>query len=171
MPEDDPEAIKSFVPFVESGQAYSKLSLEELWALGQRLQTVAFTNEIMHMIFRREDSGEDYLEAENANNAYALTLPGSKLREYYKQLILTGGPLSRENVENSTENDYPDEEGLQKWTELIERGGELVDDIVVNEGGTFSRPFHWEKQDQYLESVTTRPLSDFLEGKPRSGTR
>lgn len=32
-------------------------------------------------------------------------------------------------------------------------------------------PFYWPSHHKYIEPITTRPIEDFLEGRPREGTR
>ncbi|PVH87032.1 hypothetical protein DL98DRAFT_289736 [Cadophora sp. DSE1049] len=90
--EDDAEAISSFVLWAETGQIYSSLQLEELWALGKRLQSDLFTNEVMHCLFTRDASVN--LLTKDVELAYSLSDAGSKLRAYFRRQIVTEGPLS-----------------------------------------------------------------------------
>ncbi|TVY13192.1 hypothetical protein LARI1_G008920 [Lachnellula arida] len=164
---EDPKAMSTFVSWLYTGRISSTCVVAPavLWVLGDRLRSPGFTNTAMHFIFA--DYTMTYINAETAEYIYDNTSTGSKLRTFVKDLVLHEGPLS---------GDYgADKENA--WRELIRQGGDLVIDVALE--GSFTcgnseqedRPHDSSNHSKYLEPITTRPIEDFLEGKPREGTR
>jgi hypothetical protein len=120
--------------------------------------------------------GDYNLEVKSVAAAYEVSFPSLKLRAYIKQLVLVDGPLSSQQMEYAA--DYEDSRArVEDWGRLIRSGGDLVCDIIVTEGATFSqgghfnydnKPCYWKHQAQYLEPITTRPIQDFIAGKRRN---
>ncbi|KAL5326786.1 hypothetical protein ACEPPN_004475 [Leptodophora sp. 'Broadleaf-Isolate-01'] len=172
LPEDDDESINTFVAWAKTGQIYSTLELEELWALGTRLQSDLFTNEVMYYMFGRAVAKP--LSANNAQLAYSLSLPGSKLRAYIRRLIVTEGPLKKGWL--GTRNDKV-RAWCEEWGRLIREGGDLVYDIVVEEEASFyqladdisDRPYYYENQDDYLQDDSQVSVEGFIEAKCKEG--
>jgi len=124
----------------------------------------------MHIFFSRDNATS--LKPGAAEAAYTLTSPGSKLRTYAKNLIIAEGPL-RDGI-----LDTANAQRAKGWGELIQRGGDLVYDVVVAEKKSFSQEcdpdcclgsYCDKNQEAYLEKITTRPLEEFLERKPTTG--
>ncbi|TVY31576.1 hypothetical protein LOCC1_G008846 [Lachnellula occidentalis] len=167
MANDDPKTISAFVSWLYTGRIPSTCGVHPtvLWVLGDRLRSSGFTNTAMHFIFA--EYAKTYFQADTAEYIYDNTSSSSKLRTFVRDLILNEGPLSG-SYASGPEN---------SWRELIRQGGDLVLDIAL-EGSFFcndsepeDRPYYPDNQSKYLEPITTRPIEDFLEGKPREGTR
>jgi hypothetical protein len=178
MEDELPETISIFVSWVYTGRIPNscKIAPEALWILGDRLRSPGFMNEAMHHIFARyHRAGHMYwesLKAEMADYIYENTTSGSKLRKFIVDLVLHTGPLG---VKKELEEEDLREPDLQNWRELIRRKGDLVADVALQ--GSFFQinsgtpPYDTDVQYLYLEDITTRPVEDFVEGKPRLGTK
>jgi hypothetical protein len=124
LPEDAVEDIAAFVTWAYTGHITSP-RLEELWVLGQRLQSPKLSNDCMRMRFNK--SSVRWMEAKAARYVYENTMEGSKLRQFIKDLIQAEGPLCEECVES---NDREDTQYNEDWKTLIKEGGDLVLDVV-----------------------------------------
>ncbi|KAH7418432.1 hypothetical protein BKA64DRAFT_635557 [Cadophora sp. MPI-SDFR-AT-0126] len=170
LPEDDTEEILTFVLWAKTGQLYSNVPLESLWALGKRLQSDPFTNEVMFCMFGRDRNLA--IIAKDAELAYSLTIPGSKLRAYTRRLIIYEGPLRHEEL-------VPEDEKARRedWGRLIHQGGDLVYDIIVEERASFSQdeddhsraPYYHTKHNLYLEEISEMSAEEFIEAKRKEG--
>lgn len=162
MPADmKSDALRKFLYWVESGRIVNEMGLEELWAFGNVIGSPDFCNEIMHKIFARSASGSVYLTAKKMETSYALTLPGSILREYMKQMVLTEGPLLIPFRQIATNRDAPYWlEQIDDWARVVGRRGDLISDICIRECATLhepkappeKRPWWWSRQHMYLKS-------------------
>ncbi|TVY87224.1 hypothetical protein LAWI1_G007185 [Lachnellula willkommii] len=171
LEEENTEAVSVFVAWLYTGRIPLSCTVTPaaLWVLGDKLRSPGFANEAMHFLFR--DHAENWCRAVIAEYVYDNTTSGSKLRSFIKDLILNEGPLSKEAGVASVAD-------RENWRALIRRGGDLLVDISLE--GSFDKCFdigdnimawHWRNHHKYLEPITTRPIEDFLEGKPREGTR
>ena len=82
-------------------------------------------------------------------------------------MVLSEGSLQKRRDEDET---------TEGWKKLVKREGELVVDIAMR--GSFCnspedevKPWFYKWHYQYLEPITTRPLEDFIAGKPAQETR
>jgi hypothetical protein len=165
--EEIPKAMKIFVSWLYSGQILSSTFPHvEMWLLGDRLRSPQFTNEVMHTLFGK--CYERRIHAEEYQLMFANTTPESKLRKYFRDVVLSEGPLQ----ERWNDGDVLTE----AWKDLVKQGGELVVDIAMR--GSFcnspeddEEPWFYNQHYKYLEPITTRPIEDFIAGKPREGTR
>ncbi|TVY51808.1 hypothetical protein LCER1_G006825 [Lachnellula cervina] len=171
MEEEQPEAIAAFVSWLYTGRISSTCTVAPaaLWVLGDKLRSPGFTNEAMHFLFRIYYQGT-FITAETAGFSYDNTTSGSKLRLFIKDVILNEGPLSKETELCSDD--------IESWRALIRQGGDLLVDISFE--GSFNNficdddqrmAWYYQNHHKYLEPITTRPIEDFLQGKPREGTR
>ncbi|KAH7360686.1 hypothetical protein BKA65DRAFT_577604 [Rhexocercosporidium sp. MPI-PUGE-AT-0058] len=122
LPEENIAAVSTFIDWVYSGQLNSSLSLEALWALGERLRSPEFCNEAMYMMFSMY--AENWLLAESAEIAFTETIESSKLWLFIHDLIASRGPLCGRAVMGMWAGYVSD------WHYLIKKGGELVLDVV-----------------------------------------
>ena len=170
LPEDTAKDIAAFVTWAYSGHITS-FRLEELWVLGQRLQSPKFSNDCMRLMFNK--CRVFWMEAQEARYVYENTIEGSKLRQFIRDLIQAEGPLCKRCVEYfEKENTQANED----WKTLIKEGGDLVFDIVKD--GSFGDkkyisdcPYFKTNQHKYLLEVTGRPIEDYIAGKMRGDTR
>ncbi|TVY56778.1 hypothetical protein LSUE1_G009942 [Lachnellula suecica] len=166
--EEDPKAIQAFVAWLYSAQILpTACPLSDLWLLGDRIRSPEFMNEVMHTIFERIE--KERIEASEYKQMFIATSPDSKLRQLFRNTILQEGPLG-------VDNDYSDD-FMEAWKDLMKQGGELVVDIALR-GSLFTigtcTEHRWKSHNKYLEPIeafTTRPIEDFIAGKPRAGTR
>lgn len=170
-----PEAVAIFVSWVYTNRINNLCDIapEALWVLGDRLRSPGFMNEAMRHMFAKyqEEINRQSLKAEMADYVYENTTSVSKLRKFIVELIIYT-PLGTNTELLEGDLREPD---LQNWKELIRRKGDIVVDVALR--GSFFQigygtpPYDQASQHLYLEAVTTRPVEDFLERKPRSGTR
>ncbi|KAH9222775.1 hypothetical protein DL95DRAFT_401789 [Leptodontidium sp. 2 PMI_412] len=176
LPNETPEAIAGFLTWTYTGHIESSTSAEELWALGDRLLSPLFMNEVMRLIFAIYGRHEHWLCARGADHAFNETAPGSKLRKFVCDYIDYHGPLCPQAI-----RDDDNEDGLYErdWRALIEKGGELVSYMALGNGAKY-KPVDWPqdgfyptltnlKQGEYMLDVKTRDIEDFILGKMRAG--
>lgn len=170
LEEENIEAVSVFVSWLYTGRIPLSCTVTPatLWVLGDRLRSPGFANEAMHFLFR--EYAKNWCVAATVGYIYDNTTSGSKLRAFIKDTILNEGPLSKEAQLFTN--------GSESWRALIRQGGDLLVDISLE--GSFDKysdidktilAWHWKNHHQYMEPITTRPVEDFLEGKPREGTR
>ncbi|TVY35119.1 hypothetical protein LSUB1_G006513 [Lachnellula subtilissima] len=173
MLEECPEAVSVFVSWLYTGRIPSCSTPPlALWILGDALRSPEFTNEAMHALF--VECEQDVIKAETAEYIYANTSRGSKLRTFVKDLVLQESPLGYgqdSGDENRQSSAYEN-----AWKELIRQGGDLVVDVAMEGSFLYNsiaapEPCRSANHSKYMEPITTRPIEDFLEGKPREGTR
>lgn len=170
LPEEDMEGILTFISWAYSGTLESTMGVENIWAMGERLQSPQLCNDAVLLMSTIYQSA--WISACSVDIAYSKTSSGSKLRKYILDMFITDGPLchkalkttSEENKLGAYEND---------WNNLILRGGELVLDVARSSGFLQDNEDLWVKEapynncENYLVKVKTRPIEDFLEGKKR----
>lgn len=174
---EDVEPMKAFIGWLYTGQIESERSSEELWILGDRLQSKRFTHESMHLLF------STYWEASlcpyTVDLVYRNTIAGSKLRQFIRDAAVAFGPVcSKEKIEKAWADDHtsPDRQShLVDWKTLIQAGGEFIWDIcsvglVLDEenDNDYYCPWGLARHSEYLDDPsTTRTIQDFIEGKRR----
>lgn len=167
--DDKPEAIGAFITWVYSGQVESFLGAEELWVLGDKLQSPAFANEAMHLIYSiyglNPSDGGTWLTAAAADYVWNNTGDESRLRIFMKELISHDGPLCQRALETTSESAKMKED----WHKLIEDGGELVLEIFrsgsfLTKDDTKESPWREKNWHKYLLPVDMPPIDDFIEG-------
>lgn len=115
--EENAKAIELFVAWIYSGQIIpSKFPLFELWLLGDRLRSPQFANETMCLPF--DQTRDERIWAPDYQQMFDKTTSRSKLRQYFKDVILTEGSLNEKNYERN--------EDWDQCFELVTKGGDLV---------------------------------------------
>ncbi|TVY65575.1 hypothetical protein LSUE1_G009174 [Lachnellula suecica] len=167
LEEENPTAIAVLISWLYTGHISQSCSIapEELWVLGDRFLCSDFSNAVIRHLFSH--CTRNHVAIKTVQYAYENTVSGSKLRAFIKDMILVEGPL------NGALADEDDEEA---WRDLIRCGGDLVIDIALE--GSFNsyenvdkRPYYWKNQPKYLQPIVSRPIEDFLKGKPRDRKR
>ena len=106
LPEETADGICALIAWVYSGQLESSLPLEELWVLGDRLQSPGFANAAMYQIFDRYGTvGSSWMTAKQAKYVFDNTSSGSLLSVFTGDLVSTDGPLSPRAIEEAVERD------------------------------------------------------------------
>lgn len=102
LPEETPDGICVLDSWIYSGQLESCLPLEELWVLGDSLQSPGFANAAMYQVFDRYGTAwSGWMTAKQAKYVYDNTSSGSLLRVFTRDVISTDGPLSPRAIEEA----------------------------------------------------------------------
>lgn len=160
------ESIKAYVKWTYTGYIDSYLSPIDLWKFGDLLGSARFKNEVMHLMFATYC--EDYLTAAEISIAYKKTAPGSKLRRFITDYVVTSDVFNV-NLGGIT---TADQEGLgtasRDWMKLVHNGGEFVVDVVLKGGfGQKTTPEEetavwWSRHKEYLEDESALGSIDGL---------
>jgi hypothetical protein len=135
--------MNAFIIWVYTGLVDTEMqNLYRLWALGHRLVSPKFSNDVIHALFSYFNT--EPMTRGIAEEIYELAPPGSKLRKFCADVITADGPLS------STYRYYAH---VENWKILI-KGGDLVLDQA--EQGLFrdvsrSKPYHPSSQAKYID--------------------
>ncbi|KAL2074397.1 hypothetical protein VTL71DRAFT_8175 [Oculimacula yallundae] len=173
LPEETPEAVAGFLTWACSGHIESPTCPEELWALGERLRSPKFMDEVMHLIFAVYGRYERWLSARGAEVACDQTMPESKLRKYVFRNVSLHGPLCKAAIKD--EFSFKKEGIFERgWLTSIKGGGELVSHMALGRGARKPRAeaengiqlcFGPDMQDKYLVGVVSVKVEDFIQGK------
>ena len=176
LPEEDKTAFEAFIGWAYSGHINSNICPEELWALGDRLQSPRFSNAVMFLMFDGyNDNDTIMVSTKSVETAFSNTVEGSKLQEFLVDVINNHGPLCKAMLRREDASGY-----VRDWQRLIKGGGELVLQIVqkvslVNDAWSGEDiledeelPWWHGNQHKHLLPIKSRPLEDFVQGKKRS---
>jgi hypothetical protein len=156
---DDPAVIK-----LENCKL--ELNLLSRWLLGDKLISPRFTSYIMSFLLKvYSDCRHPYCSWE-AEFAYDNTVVGSELRLLFKDLIATDGPLRdprwKNRVAQLGERD--------RWVLLLERGGDLVKEYVLDGFANFDAdigklPWGGENRKKYMQKVANISVEEWIQEK------
>ncbi len=151
LPDDDPNAISSFIGWVYTGalRGGPDIELEQLWILGDKFMAFEFENEVMQAIFDKYSN--ECLLASTAEYVYDHTPAGSTLRCLMADMISSDGPLRFENKNSSKEYD--------DWMAVIRRGGEMVLDQIAygfQRHSPYDYPARKENELKYLIELSAK---------------
>ncbi|KAI9050172.1 hypothetical protein LZ554_006313 [Drepanopeziza brunnea f. sp. 'monogermtubi'] len=177
-----PEAIAVFLTWLYSGQLECDISGEELWALGDRLRSPLFCNEVMassladqlsptqqHLLYAAYAHRDNWMTAQSASVAFAQA-PGSLLYEFVCDYLRIQGPLCAAALLCHDEHGTTRELYEGDWDRLIAGGGDLVlfvakhDGFVYDSGPELPQYATDNKQEHYLLDEHHRSVDAFLEG-------
>lgn len=164
------QGLETFVNWTYTGIIESELPCDRLWILGDRLCAPTFQNEAMQGIFSSRLI--ERLWPETIDHIYKNTIPGSKLRKYFKDTILASPPFDPDDIAESIDEQ-------KEYHMLLQAGGDLITDVCCEgsfygskEDTTWDQlPYYWANHSKYLEDVKSRQIEDFIQEKTRSGTR
>ncbi|KAK0124523.1 hypothetical protein ONS95_009472 [Cadophora gregata] len=174
MPEEDCTAFQAFVSWAYTGQINSCVCPEELWVLGDKLQSARFSNAVMFHMFDGYRDEDTFISTKSVEIAFYEIADGSKLRKFLMDLLNVQGPFCKRVLESKKAAGY-----VRDWQRLIQSGGDIVLQIVQNasliddywanwDDAEEEIPTWMESQHKYLLPITSRPIDDFLQGKKRS---
>lgn len=138
---------------------------ERLWILGDKLLACDFTNAAMELVGRRYH--QSIPQAMVADYVYDNTLPGSKLRLFWKQLVRTEGPLLR----HSEHNIYSSGDIEVEWATVLVKGGDLVTDclagFLIDELSSCHRdtPYLNGNLRKYMNATEPTSATDWIKAK------
>ncbi|KAF8864145.1 hypothetical protein BDZ45DRAFT_55503 [Acephala macrosclerotiorum] len=176
LPEDDVEAVRTFVQWVYTGDVYfghehwfeeaenhalANTEPEKVWIFGDKILAPKFANEMMYAIFeKQEDVLNERLQPHVAEYVFANTAPKAELRSFVVDRIQACGPFNPEDKSNEN-----------AWLATIAKGGDLVVDCM--RGGGFHNftedypqdPVNWHK---YMQTESQASVDDWLKKHSRS---
>lgn len=176
LPDLDSDAIKAYIRWTYTGHIESKLSLINLWILGDRLCSTKFKNDVMYLLF--STLYEECIMPGEIHLAYENTTPNSKLRLYITDYVTTSQiwALAMGSVTSADQANLDKES--RDWIKLIRNGGDFVLEVLLK--GGFHRiqaaeeyaAIDWQRSEEYLEDEPmARDVDEFIRGKARGARK
>jgi hypothetical protein len=139
--------------------------MERLWILGDRLLAVAFTNHVMLEllgIFQGK-----FYSAWETEFVFANTVPGSKLRLLFHDLIAMEGPLSKKRLSHKK---FDEKAERQTWRNLLVKGGDIINDCIEVGFSTFvddkdEKPWDYKNYSPYTQDSPYIEAGEWLDEK------